>query len=159
LTVANEDGIDHGMTRPGFAFSTRFKVRYAEVDAQRVVYNSRYLEYVDVAVSEFWEQSGLEVLGPDWTAAEFHVRHTEIDYHKPFVMGDEVETFVRIDALGRTSMTQRFDMCHAITGDLHCAITMVIVQVDLQTGRPMPMTAEVRLALEKLVAKAAVDAQ
>ena len=48
---------------------------------------------------------------------------------------------------------------HAITGDLHCAITMVIVQVDLQTGRPMPMTAEVRLALEKLVAKAAVDAQ
>lgn len=29
--------------RDGFAFSTRFKVRYAEIDAQAVVFNSRYL--------------------------------------------------------------------------------------------------------------------
>ena len=33
--------------RPGFAFSTRFRVRYAEIDGQKVVFNSRYLEYAD----------------------------------------------------------------------------------------------------------------
>ena len=48
------------MTRPGFAFSTRFRVRYAEIDGQKVVFNSRYLEYADVAVTEFWEWTGIE---------------------------------------------------------------------------------------------------
>lgn len=140
------------MTRPGFAFSTRFKVRYAEVDAQRVVYNSRYLEYVDVAISEFWPWTGMEDLGPEWTEAEFHVRHTEIDYFKPFVMNDEIEAFVRIERLGGTSMTQRFELCHAVTGDLHCMILMTIVHVDLETGRSKPIDGPVRRALEKLVA-------
>lgn len=140
------------MTRPGFSFSTRFKVRYAEVDAQRIVYNSRYLEYVDVAISEFWPWSGLEDLGPEWTEAEFHVRHTEIDYFKPFVMNDEIEAFVRIERLGGTSMTQRFELCHAVTGDLHCMILMTIVHVDLETGRSKPIDGPVRKALEKLVA-------
>ncbi len=140
------------MTRAGFSFSTRFKVRYAEVDAQRIVYNSRYLEYVDVAISEFWPWSGLEDLGPEWTEAEFHVRHTEIDYFKPFVMNDEIEAFVRIERLGGTSMTQRFELCHTVTGDLHCMILMTIVHVDLETGRSKPIDGPVRKALEKLVA-------
>ncbi len=140
------------MPRPGFDFSTCFKVRYAEVDAQRVVYNSRYLEYVDVAVSEFWPWTGLEKLGRDWTEAEFHVRHTEIDYHKPFVINDEVEAFVRVERLGGTSLTERFELCHAATGDLHCTILMTIVHVDLATGRPKPIEGAVRAALEKLIA-------
>lgn len=135
------------MTRTGFSFSTRFKVRYVEIDGQRVVYNARYLEYADLAVSEFWAASGMDAVGPAWTAAEFHVRHTEIDYLKPFIMGDEVEAFVRIERVGTTSMTQRFDLCHAVTGDLHCAIDMVIVHVDLNTARPVPIDADVRAAL------------
>ncbi len=140
------------MTRPGFSFSTRFKVRYSEVDAQRVVYNSRYLEYVDVAVTEFWPTTGMEDLGTEWMEAEFHVRHTEIDYHRPFVMNDEIEAFVRIERLGGTSITQRFELCHAVTGNLHCTIVMTIVHVDLATGRPKPIEGAVRVGLERLVA-------
>jgi len=30
------------MTRPGFAFSTRFRVRYAEIDGQKVVFKHLY---------------------------------------------------------------------------------------------------------------------
>lgn len=139
------------MMRPGFAFSTRLKVRYSEIDAQRVVYNSRYLEYADVAISEFWPWTGLDSLGPVWTEAEFHVRHTEIDYHKPFMLGDEIEIFARIDRVGATSITERFELCHPETGALHCTIVMVIVQVDLATGKPQPITDIVR---ERLVALA-----
>lgn len=139
------------MTRPGFSFSTRFKVRYAEVDAQRIVYNSRYLEYADLAVSEFWPTTGMDALGSDWTEAEFNVRHTEIDYHKPFRIGDTVEAFVRIERIGGSSMTQRFELCDGASGALHCTILMTIVQVDLETGRPRPIEGAVRAALEKLV--------
>lgn len=148
--MAAAPAIERGMTRPGFAFSTRFKVRYAEIDGQRIVFNSRYLEYADYAVSEFWAWSGMDDLGPAWTSAEFHVRHTEIDYLKPFAMGDEIEAFVRIERIGTTSLTQRFELCHALTGDLHCVIEMVIVHVGDLGGRPTPIADDIRAALEAL---------
>ncbi len=133
------------MTRPGFAFSTRFRVRYAEIDGQRVVFNSRYLEYADVAATAFWEWTGIaEVLGDRWTGTEFHVRRNEVDYLRPFVWGDTVEAWVRIERIGTSSLTQRFELTHPATGDLHAVIVMTIVNVHLPTGRPVPVADDVR---------------
>jgi acyl-CoA thioester hydrolase len=141
------------MTRPGFAFSTRFKVRYAEIDGQKVVFNSRYLEYADVAVTEFWEWTGIgEALGPIWHETEFHVRRAEIDYLKPFVLGDTIEAFVGISRIGTSSLTQRFELCHAETGTLHTVIDMVIVNVHLPTGQPARIDAAVRAFIAALPA-------
>ncbi|WP_443025389.1 acyl-CoA thioesterase [Sphingomonas sp. RB3P16] len=141
------------MTRPDFAFSTRFKVRYAEIDGQKVVFNSRYLEYADVAATDFWDWTGIgAALGDGWTQTEFHVRHTAIDYLKPFVWGDTIEAFVRISRIGLSSLTQQFELCHAETGALHTAITMVIVNVHLPTGKPLPIADDVRAYLERLPA-------
>ena len=142
------------MSRPGFAFSTRFKVRYAEIDGQKVVFNSRYLEYADVAVTEFWEWTGIaEALPEIWPTTEFNVRRTEIDYLKPFRLGDTVEAFVRIEKLGTTSLTKRFELAHAETGELHTVITMVSVHVDLETGRPVALPDTIRTVLEALPAQ------
>lgn len=138
-------------TRPGFAFSTTFRVRYAEIDGQKVVFNSRYLEYVDVAATEFWEWTGIgETLGPVWTEAEFHVRRADVEYLKPFVWGDTVEVFVRNEKIGRTSITQRYELCHADTGVLHATAMLTIVNVHLPTGTPTPVADEVRAFLENL---------
>lgn len=139
------------MTRPGFAFSTSLKVRYAEIDGQKVVFNSRYLEYADVAATEFWNWTGIgAALGPTWTETEFHVRRTEIDYLKPFVFGDTLHAYVRIERIGNSSMTQRFELCHAATGELHTVIDMVIVNVHLPTGKPVPIDSPIRAFLETL---------
>ncbi|CAN5512680.1 hypothetical protein BH10PSE14_BH10PSE14_23570 [soil metagenome] len=139
-------------TRPGFAFSTRFKVRYAEIDGQKVVFNSRYLEYADVAVTEFWDWTGIATaLGTMWQETEFHVRHTEIDYLKPFVLGDTVEAFVAVTRLGKSSLTQRFELCHGQSGALHTVIEMVIVNVHLPSGQPAPLAPAVRGFLERLI--------
>lgn len=138
------------MTRPGFAFSTRFRVRYAEIDGQKVVFNSRYLEYADVAVTEFWEWTGIgNALGATWHDTEFHVRRAEVDYLKPFVLGDEVIAHVRVERLGTSSITKRFELTNA-AGELCCAIDMVSVNVHLPTGRPVPLDPQVRAFLEKL---------
>ncbi len=140
--------------RPGFAFSTRFRVRYAEIDGQRIVFNSRYLEYADVAVTEFWEWTGIAEALPDvWPTTEFNVRRTEIDYLKPFRLGDTIEAFVRIEKLGTTSLTKRFELAHAETGELHTVITMVSVHVDLETGRPVALPDAIRTVLEALPAQ------
>lgn len=141
------------MTRPGFAFSTRFRVRYAEIDGQKVVFNSRYLEYADVAVTEFWEWTGIaEALGELWRETEFHVRRAEVDYLRPFALGDEVEAWVRIARIGSSSITKRFELVNPRDGALCCAIDMVSVNVHLPTGRPVPLPGEIRAFLEALPA-------
>jgi acyl-CoA thioester hydrolase len=138
------------MTREGFAFSTKFKVRYAEIDGQKVVFNSRYLEYADVAITEYWEWADIASLGEIWRGMEFHVRRAEVDYLKPFVLGHEVEAFVRTESVGRTSLVTYFELAEAATGDLHTRISMVSVNVDLATGRPQPIPEQVRAFFEAI---------
>ena len=139
--------------RPGFAFSTRFKVRYAEIDGQKVVFNSRYLEYADVAVSEWWEWTGIGgALGAVWHETEFHVRRAEVDYLKPFTYGDTVEAWVRLERIGGSSLVQQFEFLHADTGEAHARIDMVVVNVHLPSGRPAPIGGAVREYLGAILA-------
>ena len=41
LTPPPAPAIPKAMTRPGFAISTTLRVRYAEIDGQKIVFNSR----------------------------------------------------------------------------------------------------------------------
>ena len=139
------------MPRPGFAFSTSLKVRYAEIDGQRVVFNSRYLEYADVAVTEFYEWTGIaDALGQTWRDMEFHVRRATVDYLKPLMLGDTVDISVRIERIGGSSLTKRFELANQ-HGDLCNVIEIVSVNVHLPTGRPVPIEGEVRQFLDALV--------
>lgn len=140
-----------GGERDGFAFSTRFRVRYAEIDGQKVVFNSRYLEYADVAATEYWEWTGIEsALGDVWRHTEFHVRKAEVDYLRPFVWGDTVAAHVRIARIGGSSLTMAMELAHGGTGALHATIAMVMVNVHLPTGRPVAIQDDVRAFLETL---------
>lgn len=138
------------MSRPGFPFSTRFRVRYSEIDGQKIVFNSRYLEYADVALSEFWRWAALDDIGPDWQDAEFNYVRATIDYKQPFRLDDMVEGFVRIERVGTSSMAHRIELCHAETGELHTVVEMVSVHVDPVARKSKPIPAEVRARLEKL---------
>lgn len=138
--------------RPGFRFSTRFRVRYSEIDGQKIVFNSRYLEYADVTLSEFWRWAALGDIGPDWQDAEFNYVRATIDYKKPFKLDDMIEGFARIERIGTSSMTHRIELCHADTGELHTVVEMVSVHVDLVTRKAKPIPEKVRARLEGLTA-------
>ena len=42
------------MTRSDFKFFFPFRVRYSEIDGQKVVFNAHYLTYYDTAITEFF---------------------------------------------------------------------------------------------------------
>ena len=42
------------MNRSDFRFSERLRVRWAEIDAQKIVFNGHYLMYFDTAVAGYW---------------------------------------------------------------------------------------------------------
>jgi acyl-CoA thioester hydrolase len=129
--------------RPGFAFSTQFRVRYAEIDGQKVVFNSRYLEYADVAITEYWRAADMAAL-PEWKDAEFHVVHADVTYRKPFRYDDMIEASVRTDRIGTTSLVTLIELAHADTGDLQTSIRITSVNVHLDSGKSLPIPESVR---------------
>src|SRR5437588_11268071 len=47
------------MPRADFVCAPRLRVRWAEVDMQKIVFNGHYLTYIDTAVAEYWREIGL----------------------------------------------------------------------------------------------------
>ena len=131
------------MGREGFDFSTRLRVRYSEIDGQKVVFNSRYLEYADVAISEYWRWLQLADL-PEWRGIEFHVARATVDFKAPFRYDDEIDAWVRTERIGTSSLTSRVELCHTRTGALHAVIELVYVNVDLDAGTSSPVPPAIR---------------
>ena len=131
------------MTRPGCTFSHRLRVRYAEIDGQKVVFNSRYLEYADVALSEYWRWLRLADL-PEWRSMEFHVARATVDYKAPLRYDDEFDAYARTARVGNSSVTSLVELVHAETGVLQTVIELVHVNVDLDAGRSAPIPAAIR---------------
>ena len=131
------------MGREGFDFSTRLRVRYSEIDGQKVVFNSRYLEYADVAISEYWRWLRLAEL-TEWRGMEFHVARATVDFKAPFRYDDEFDAWVRTEKIGNSSLTTRVELCHAETGTLHTMIQLVHVNVDLDAGASSPVPPAIR---------------
>lgn len=129
-------------------FTHRFRVRYAEVDPQAVVFNSRYLEYADILVSEFFRERRAHGL-PE--GLEFHIRRAEVDYLQPIRSEELVEGRLNVERIGTTSMAMRIalhgvrDEAEAsVPDDLRAEIVLVQVHVDLATGRPLPIPDSLR---------------
>src|SRR5262250_322842 len=80
------------------------RVRYGECDAQKVVFNSRYADYVDVAVTEYLRASGVHeefVTGP----LDFQLVKQTLEWRAPARFDQILELSVSPVRLGTTSFT------------------------------------------------------
>jgi len=117
-----------------FWYRFPLRVRYAEVDPQAVVFNSRYLEYADIAVTEYWRAMGCKPGTSD--TPECHVGTATVRYVKPIRLDELIETRTRIDRFGTASMSWKVELHgEGPDEDLRATIELVYVGVDLETGR------------------------
>ncbi|AMG73770.1 acyl-CoA thioesterase [Sphingopyxis granuli] len=134
------------MARSDFRFHVTKRVRYAEIDAQAVVFNSRYLEYFDIGVTEYWRAAGVYDRWPDHSSPEFHVARAEVDYKAPILLDEEIDICVRAERAGRSSMTFLFELHGKGKDELRAAGRIVNVHVAEARGAASPVP-EVFLAL------------
>lgn len=132
------------MARRDFRFAWRTRVRYADIDAQAVVYFARYLDYSDVGVVEYWRRAGIfERTGIAGGEAEFHVARCEIDYRAPMLLDEEIDICVAATRIGRTSAQFLIELHGLARGagedDLRARITQVQVHVAEARGAPAPV--------------------
>lgn len=131
-----------------FPFHHHLRVRWSEVDAQKVVFNGHYLNFLDTAMSEYWRTSGLPYpeafthLGGDVFA-----RSNALQYHAPARFGDWLSIGVRCDRIGNSSLVFAWEI--RTSGRLLVTGETVYVYVSLATSRPTPVPQAMRLQLER----------
>ena len=124
--------------KPPFRYAAHTRVGFSETDAQGVVYYGRYLPYFDLARTEYHRHLGRVSL----TAHDFVMRAATIEYHAPARFDDLLEVFVRVERIGRTSVTfdhaaYRIDEGDGAAEDvLMVTAKQTLVLVDLQQRAP-----------------------
>ena len=114
-------------------------VRYAEVDAQGIVFNAHYLLYCDEALAAFTAARGLADF-----AAGVRLVTTTLTWSGPARWGDVVDIDVRCARVGATSTTLAFTITAG--GRACCTAQTVYVHTDA-TGTPRPIEESSRAAL------------
>ncbi len=91
------------MAKEDFAFSTRLRVRWAEVDGQGIVFNGNYMTYFDVGVTEYYRAIGVTYTGPfKESGTDLYLKKAELEYHASAEYDDFIEGLLtaRADCVG-----------------------------------------------------------
>lgn len=127
------------MKRQDFRFSHRMRVRWVEVDLQKIVFNGHYLMYFDTAVTDYWRalafpyHEGMQALQGD-----LYVKKSSLEYHASAELDDWLDVAMRCERVGNSSLTFSGAIFrgeqHLITGE----IIYVFADPASQTSRPVP---------------------
>ncbi len=127
------------MTRHDFRLLHRLRVRWAEVDMQKIVFNGHYLMYFDTAMADYWRalalpyEQTMHALGGD-----LYVKKASVEYHASARYDDQLEVGLKCQRIGNSSIQfvggifcgdQRL-----ITGEL----IYVFANPATQTSLPVP---------------------
>ncbi len=94
------------MNRQDFRFLHRLRVRWAEVDMQKIVFNAHYLMYFDTAVADYWRalalpyESAMQRLEGD-----LYVKKAVVEFQASARLDDLLEVGLRCTRVGTSSMT------------------------------------------------------
>jgi YbgC/YbaW family acyl-CoA thioester hydrolase len=92
------------MQRRDFRCFHRLRVRWAEVDMQKIVFNGHYLMYIDNAMSEYWRALGLPYdASMHALQGEMFVKKASLEYHASARMDDTLDVGMRCARVGNSS--------------------------------------------------------
>jgi acyl-CoA thioester hydrolase len=123
--------------KPPFKFSARTRVGFSDTDAQGIVYYGRYNPYFDLARVEYLRMLGL--LQQRGRPGDFVMRANDVEYFAPAVFDDEIEVYVRVARLGRTSVTFAFAAYRLPDDLLMVTAHQTLVYVDLAERKACPV--------------------
>ena len=129
-------------------FCYLFRVRYGECDAQQVVFNARYGEYVDLAVNEFLRQlfGGYQNLVQQ--GVETQVVRLLTEWQGPARFDDVLCARVYCNKLGNTSLQLAVDLTQHPSGQAVATSEVTYVVVDAQQFTKVPIPNFMRTQLE-----------
>lgn len=138
------------MAKSDFKFAWPFRVRYSEVDGQKIVFNAHYLTYYDTAITEYFRALPYDYMGQvERTGEDFHTVRTLVEYQQAIAFDEDIEVLVRTSRLGRSSITFLLEIHPQGKEDLRATGEVVWVNTDQETHKSAAVPQDL---VEKLVA-------
>jgi acyl-CoA thioester hydrolase len=135
------------MARTDFVCAPRLRVRWAEVDMQKIVFNAHYLTYIDTAVAEYWREIGLPYPQGyvERYANDVYLRKASVEYLGSARYDDLLTLCCRVARLGRSSMTFAFEIYREAEPAPLLTAELVYVNADPATMKAAPLPEELRV--------------
>ena len=119
------------MPKEDFRFNCDLRVRWADCDAQGIVFNGGYFEFLEVAQAEYFRNLGFILYDSDGR------RHFDtatvkatLEYLSPARVDDVLEVRWKVERVGNSSLTTRSEIYNALTGTLLLRAEVVYVDFD-----------------------------
>jgi len=119
-------------TQPDF-FTVLLRVRYNECDAQHVVFNARYGDYVDIAATELWRAMYGSYEAMIKLGIDTQVVKLVTEWKSSAVFDEVLGITVKTGHIGNTSFSFHLSMNEYPTGRLVATSEIVYVTVDPDT--------------------------
>ena len=125
--------------RQDFRLIHRLRVRWAEVDLQRIVFNPHYLMYIDTAFTEYWRELAVPYEAiPQTLGGDLYVKKATVEYHGSARLEDLLDIGLKCQRIGNSSLV--FAGAIFRGDELLITTEMVYVFADpaTQKSRPVP---------------------
>ena len=125
--------------RSDFRFFHRLRVRWAEVDMQKIVFNAHYLMYFDTAVADYWRELALPYEeSMHALEGDLYVRKATVDFHASGRVDDVLDVAMRCARIGNSSILFEGALFRGDQFLVGCDLVYVFADPATQTSRPVP---------------------
>lgn len=127
------------MKREQFRFFHRLRVRWAEVDMQKIVFNAHYLMYFDTAITGYWRALAMPYEeSMHAMAGDLYVKKATIEFTASARMDDTVDVGLRCARIGNSSIQFQGAIFRGEDLLITCELIYVFADPATQTSRPVP---------------------
>lgn len=127
------------MNRQDFRFIHRLRVRWVEVDMQKIVFNAHYLMYFDTAISDYWRALALPY---EEAMAQFggdlYVKKASVEYHGSARFDDQLEVALQCARVGNSSLLFSGAIFRGDELLVSCELVYVFADPATQTAKTVP---------------------
>ncbi len=126
-------------TAAAFRHLERLRVRWAEVDMQKIVFNGHYLLYFDTAVAGYWRALAApyhDTVLP--LGGDFFVRKATVEYEGSARYDDDCRVGVRCARLGNSSMSFAVALFRGEQRLVHGELLYVFANPATHQSQPIP---------------------
>ncbi|WP_076997768.1 YbgC/FadM family acyl-CoA thioesterase [Variovorax sp. KK3] len=122
-----------------YRFFHRLRVRWAEVDMQKIVFNAHYLMYFDTAIADYWRamalpyEEAMHVLQGD-----LYVRKATVDFHASARADDMLDVGMKCVRVGNSSIIFHGGLFRGDDFLVGCELVYVFADPATQTSKPVP---------------------
>lgn len=126
-------------TRQDFRFSHRLRVRWAEVDLQKIVFNAHYLMYFDTAIADYWRAMAIpyEETMHQW-GGDLYVKKASVEYFASARYEDQLDVMLKCVKVGNSSVVFHGAIFRADQLLVTCELIYVYANPATQTSQPVP---------------------